>query len=145
MRIGKSGPQIATENAAILRSYLEANRDTLPVLADGMLNKSAIARAAGLDRQIFTTNPAAKALLSEFGTVAAQTRAAPMAGPLGDLLRQKDAEISRLRDLVAKREVELSALRAEARTARQLKAIHDTMIETMRHVKPLPQPPENHG
>lgn len=134
----KNGQQIAKENAAKLEAWLEAHQAELPVLPDGSLNKSAVARLAGLDRQIFTTNPAAKEVLKRYG--------APSSRPhlhgdeqASEMRRQKDAEIGRLRDLLAKRELELSKLRQEVQAARQYKAMHETMIETMRHVKPPPK------
>jgi len=136
----KNGQQIAKENADKLAGWMEAHQAELPVLPDGTLNKSAIARAAGLDRQIFTTNPAAKEILARFGTPSARPHLAadPQAS---EMRRQKDAEISRLRDLLARRELELSKLRQEVQAARQLKALHETMVETMRHVKPPPGNP----
>lgn len=131
----KNGQQIAKENVSILAVWLEANKMALPTLPDGSLNKSAIARMAGLDRQIFVSNPAAKELLLQYGTVTTQPAREGVASVGVELLRKKDAEISRLRDLVAKREVELSALRKEVQSARQLTALHETMVETMRYVK----------
>ena len=60
----KNGQQIAKENVATLSAWLAAHKTELPMLPDGALNKSAIARAAGLDKQIFVSNPAAKGVAS---------------------------------------------------------------------------------
>lgn len=138
----KSGPQIAAENVATLGQWLEQHQAELPRLADGTLNKSGIARSAGLDRQIFTTNPKAKALLAQYGVLANRPhRPANLGLEASELLRQKDQEISRLRDLLAKRELELSRLRQEVQVARKLRAMHEVMVETLRHVKPVPGGP----
>lgn len=133
----KNGQQIGAENVAKLATWLEANKDRLPVWKDGTLNKSAIAREAGLDRQIFTTNPAAAAMLARYGVPSSRPH---LHGDVqaSEMRRQKDAEISRLRDLLAKRELELGKLRQEVQAARQLRAMHETMVETMKHVKPPP-------
>ena len=134
----RNGQQIAKENVATLSAWLAAHKTELPMLPDGALNKSAIARAAGLDKQIFVSNPAAKALLQQYGSVATGTRRDYLTSARVELLKKKDVEIARLQALVAKREIELGNLRKEVREARQLRAMHETMIETMRHVKPLP-------
>jgi hypothetical protein len=136
--VKKNGQQIARENVAILSAWLEGHKSDLPTLPDGSLNKSAIARGAGLDKQIFVSNPAAKALLQQYGSLATAARQDRPTSVGAALLRKKDVEIARLQALVAKRELELSNLRKEIREARQLRAMHETMIETMRHVKPLP-------
>jgi len=133
----KNGQQIGRENVAKLTTWLEANKGQLPVLKDGTLNKSRIAREAGLDRQIFTTNPAAAEVLARYGAPSSRPHPSDDV-QASEMRRQKDAEISRLRDLLAKRELELSKLRQEVQAARQLRAMHETMVETMRHVKPLP-------
>jgi uncharacterized phage protein gp47/JayE len=136
----KSGQQIAKENVESLRIWLESHKENLPRFADGTLNKSAIARSAGLDRQIFTTNPAAKELLSQYGAPSSRPRTPSEASTeVRELIRKKDAEIARLRDLIAKRELELDRLRKEANAAKQLKAMHELMVDTMRHVKAPPQ------
>jgi hypothetical protein len=137
----KNGQEIAAENAETLRKWLAAHAAELPYLADGTLNKSAIARAAGLDRQIFVSNPKAKALLAEYGRPSHQPhRPQHLATAAVEILHQKDTEISRLRDLLAQRELELTKLRQEVQAARKLKAMHDVMVETMRHVKQSPDP-----
>jgi hypothetical protein len=133
----RNGQQIGRENVAKLTTWLEANKDQLPVLKDGTLNKSRIAREAGLDRQIFTTNPAAAEVLARYGAPSNRPHLSDDV-QASEMRRQKDAEISRLRDLLAKRELELSKLRQEVQAARQLRAMHETMVETMRHVKPPP-------
>ena len=138
---GKNGQQIAKENAEKLGAWLEENKAALPTLPDGTLNKSVIARSAGLDRQIFVSNPAAKALLGQYGAPSSRPHL-PGDAQASELRRQKDAEISRLRDLLAKRELELSKLRQEMQVARKYKAMHETMVETMRHVKPPPDEPK---
>ena len=135
--INKSGQQIAKENVEKLGAWLESNKDKLPVLTDGKLNKSRIAREAGLDRQVFTDNPAAKELLKQYGVPSGQPHLHGDA-QASEMRRQKDAEISRLRDLLAKRELELSKLRQEVQAARQFRAMHETMVETMKHIKPPP-------
>lgn len=135
----KSGRQIAAENIEILSQWLQQHETELPRLADGTLNKSAIARKAGLDRQIFTTNPKAKALLEQYGVLSNRPhRPANLGAEASELLRQKDKEIWRLRELLAKRELELTRLREEVQAARKLRAMHEVMVETMRHVKPMP-------
>lgn len=136
--MNKSGQQIAKENVAKLEGWLNANKGKLPVLNDGTLNKSKIARDAGLDRQIFRDNPAAIDLLKQFGVPSKQPHLHSGDPQAAEMRRQKDAEISRLRDLLAKRELELSKLRQEVQAARQLKAMHDAMVDTMKHVKPPP-------
>ncbi len=137
----KNGQQIAKENVARLSAWLADHKTALPTLPDGTLNKSAIARAAGLDKQIFVTNPAAKALLQQYGSLGTKTKRDDASAVGVNLLEKKDAEIARLRSLVAKRELELSNLRKEVNASRQLRAMHETMVETMRHVK---APPEKH-
>jgi hypothetical protein len=142
MRVAKSGIQIAAENVEKLKQWLDANKHALPAFPCGILNKSAIARSAGLDRQVFVTNPAAKALLAEYGNLPNRPYQSTKQGSEGrELLRQKDSEISRLRELVAKRELELAELRKKAKAAEVLKAMHEMMLETMRHVKPPPSTP----
>ena len=137
MTPGKSGPQIAKDNVAKLATWLEANKDRLPVWKDGTLNKSGIAREAGLDRQIFTTNPAAAEVLARYGAPSSRPHLHNDA-QASEMRRQKDVEISRLRDLLARRELELSNLRQEVQAARQFRAMHEIMIETMKHVKSPP-------
>ena len=135
----KSGQQIAAENVETLNQWLKQHETELPRLADGTLNKSAVARSAGLDRQIFTTNPKAKALLEQYGVLSNRPhRPANLGAEASELLRQKDMENSRLRDLLAKRELELTRLRQEVQVARKFRAMHEVMVETMRHVKPMP-------
>jgi uncharacterized phage protein gp47/JayE len=135
----KSGQQIAKENVETLRLWLESHSESLPRFSDGTLNKSAIARLAGLDRQIFTTNPAAKELLAKYGAPSSRPRTPSDASTeMREMMRKKDDEIARLRQLVAKREVELDRLRKESASAKQFKAMHDVIVETMRHVKNPP-------
>ena len=136
----KSGQQIAAENVETLGKWLEEHKIELPRLADGTLNKSSIARSAGLDRQIFTTNPKAKALLEKYGIISNRPKRPTNLGEeVSELFHQKDKEISRLRDLLAKRELELSKLRQEVQVARKFRAMHEVMVETMRHVKSMPE------
>ncbi len=136
----KSGQQIAAANVETLSKWLAAHAAELPRLPDGTLNKSGIARAAGLDRQIFVTNPKAKALLAEHGKPSHQPHRPPqLETAVSELLRHKDDEISRLRQLLARRELELAKLRQEVQAARKLQAMHELTCETMRHVKPPPQ------
>ena len=136
--MNKSGQQIAKDNVAKLSHYLELNKEHLPAFADGTLNKSAIARAAGLDRQIFTTNPEAQRVLKLYGLPSNRPHVVSNLEE-NELRRKKDAEISRLRALLSSRELELSKLRQEVQILRQYKAINETMVDTMRHVKPPPK------
>ena len=138
MTPGKSGRQIAKENAERLAEWLEAHKDSLPRHRDGKLNLSELARLADQDPQMFRTNPAAKQLLQKYGAIFTNRASLPSDGQVSEMLRQKDAENSRLRDLLAKRELELSKLRQEVQLLRKLKALHETTVETMRHVKPPP-------
>ena len=141
MTPGKSGQQIAKENAQRLADWLEANKDSLPRHRDGKLNLSELARQAGQDPQMFRTNRAAKDLLKKYGAIFTDRPSLPSAGQISEILRQKDAENSRLRDLLAKRELELSKLRQEVHLLRKLKALHEATVETMRHIKPPPGNP----
>ena len=137
----KSGKQLAKEHAEKLAVWMQANKDALPTLPSGELNQSAIARGAGLDRQIFTNNPVAQKLLEQYGGAPAGTprRPDPTTQEESEVRRRQAAEVSRLRDQVAARELELSRLRREVRLLRQHKEMHDMMVETMRHIKPPPK------
>lgn len=142
--INKSGKQLAKEHAETLGAWMLANKDALPTLPSGALNQSAIARAAGLDRQIFTSNPVAQRLLEQYGGVPSGPlrRTDPGAQEESEVRRRQAAEVSRLRDLVAARELELSKLRREVLLLRQHKKMHDMMVDTMQHIKPPPPQPE---
>jgi hypothetical protein len=64
-RLRKSGIQAAQENVDALIDFLEAHADE-PLPRFGVeLNKTAIARECGFDRQVFRTNPRCRALVEE--------------------------------------------------------------------------------
>lgn len=139
MPTNKSSQEVGREYVAQLRRWFEANKDlssyTWP---DGTLNKGGIATAAGVPRGVLQANEQAQALLAEFGTPHRRDLRPATSVEDRETLRRKDAEISRLLGVVADRELELSKLRRKAAEADQLRAIHDAMIETMRHVKASP-------
>lgn len=126
-----SGAVIGAENATRVRAYLDglaAKGQPLPA-REGKLNVSAVAVAAGVDRQVLYKNPAAKAAIEEaasrLGLDAIEAR------PEAAVRDQRDQRIQRL-------EQENAALRAEAielrRRVRQLQHVEDMMIETGRRV-----------
>lgn len=139
--MNKSGKVVAKENLVKLSSFLEANQGALPRLRDGTLNKSAIARLAGLDRQMFRDNPGALPLLHQYGSTNGQARASVGPGVSAveaEARRKLSAEVSDLRHKVAARELELTKLRSEVLALRRHKALHDAMVESLRHIKPPP-------
>lgn len=135
-----SGKQVGDQNVAKLAAWLEANKEKLP-LFNGRLNKSRIAKEAGFDRQVFEDNPAARALLAQYGDAARQPRLPAVATDVQALekIQRLEAEVSRYRDLSAKRSVELEKRRKEATERDAQLRVFETMIETMR--KP-PTPPK---
>lgn len=141
MTPGKSGQQIAKVNAQRLAEWLEVHKDTLPRHPDGKINLSELARQAGQDVQMFRTNPAAKELLQKYGAAFSNRASISSDGQVTEMLRKKEGENSRLRDLLAKRELELSKLRLEVQLLRKVKALHEATVETMRHIKPPPGNP----
>lgn len=62
---GKSGVEVAQEHVDALIEYLEQHNDQpLPRYGGVELNKSAIAKACGFDRQLFRSNPRCAEILS---------------------------------------------------------------------------------
>lgn len=138
--------QLGDQNSATLAAWFAANESRLTTAEfsyeDGVLRQAAIARAAGVPKQIFTGNPAAKALLTKYGKPANRSaRESTSYNGEADLLRKKDATISQLNDKVQKREIELNRLRKEVAAFRQREAARQLMLETGKHVK-LPSAPQ---
>lgn len=127
----KSGQEVGTENVVRVRAYLnglEAAQRRLPE-RDGKPNMSAIALAAGVDRQVLYKNPAAKACIEEAASrLGLEVYEARSAAPTRDLRDQR----------IHKLEQENAALRAEAlhlrRRLRQVQHLEDHMVETGRRV-----------
>jgi hypothetical protein len=126
-----SGAALGAENAARVRAYLgnlEAAGRGLPE-RDGKPNMSAIALAAGVDRQVLYKNPAAKAAIEE---------AAARLG-LGAFEPRPEQSVRDLRDQrILKLEQENAALKAEnsdlRRRLRQLEHVESHIAETGRRV-----------
>jgi hypothetical protein len=139
-----SGRQIGDQNVEKLRRYLEVNASKLPTFS-GKLNKSRIAKEAGLDRQVFENNPAAAALLAQYGDASRQSRLQSFATPDAEALekiQRLEADVSKFRDLAAKRSVELEKRRKEAVEKDARLRVFETMMETMRNP---PVPPTKEG
>ena len=126
----KSGAQIGAENATRLKAYfagLQAAGQGLPE-RDGKANISAIALAAGVDRQVLYKNPAAAAALAEavalLGLAPPQRQEPQVAARDG-----RDQRILKL-------EQENAALKAEnldlRRRVRRLEHVESHMVETGR-------------
>jgi hypothetical protein len=139
--------QIGDQNASTLSTWFEANEARLAAefcYPDGVLKQSAIAKAAGVSKQIFTSNPVAKALLTKYGKPSTGIiRELESYGAADELMRKKDATISQLTDKVQKREIELLRLRKEVAALRQREAARQIMLETGKHVKQFQ--PESNG
>ena len=134
-----NGQQLGQQNVEKLRRYLEANAGSLPSF-NGKLNKSRIAKDAGLDRQVFENNPSAAELLAQYGDASRQARLPAVAtdAQAAEKIRRLEAEVSKFRDLAAKRAVELEKRRKEAvENSTQLR-VFETMMETMRNPPRLP-------
>lgn len=131
----KSGAQIAKENTAKLKSWLDSHSEEIPRLQDGRVNKSRLAEMVGLDRQVFVTNPGCKTILESLeGGVA---RAKPLVPPdLQKLIEARDRQISSLMAQVARREAELNGLREEVQRLRCADARFAHLIETGRRFPP---------
>ncbi len=132
------GEQLGAQNLEKLKRYLETHKDSLP-LFNGRLNKSRIAKDAGLDRQVFENNPAASALLAQHGEATRLTRLPPVATESEALekIRRLEAEVSKFRDLAAKQSVELAKRRKAAVECDTKLRVYETMLDTMRK-PPMP-------
>jgi hypothetical protein len=137
-----SGRAKGAENVAKLKAYLDANRDRLPRF-DGKLNKARIAKEAGVDRQIFINNPAAIGLLTEYGDASVEARIPTVISDAQAMekIQRLEAQVSKFRDLAAKREVELAKRRRESAENETRLRVFEAMMETMRNV-PMPPPAE---
>ena len=135
-----SGKQVGDQNVENLRAYLEKNEGKLPMY-NGRLNKSRIAKEAGFDRQVFEDNAAALALLAKFGDAQTQPRLPTVAtdAQAMEKIQRLEAEVSKFRDLAAKRSVELAKRRMESTEKDARLRVFETLIETMRK-PPLPPP-----
>jgi hypothetical protein len=133
-----NGKQIGAQNVEKLRRYLEVNAGKLPSF-NGRLNKSRIATEAGLDRQVFENNPACTALLAQYGDASRQSRLPAVAADSEAMekIRRLEEEVSKFRDLAAKRAVELEKRRKESAENNTQLRVFETMMETMRN-PPLP-------
>ena len=133
-----SGRVKGAENVAKLKAYLEANKDHLPQF-DGKLNKARIAKEAGVDRQVFSNNPSAISLLAEYGDGSTGPRlpAVVSDSQAMEKIQRLEAQVSKFRDLAAKREVELAKRRRESAQNEAKLRVFEAMMETMRNV-PLP-------
>lgn len=136
-----SGRAKGAENVARLKAYLEANKDRLPQF-DGKLNKARIAKEAGVDRQVFSNNPAAISLLAEYGDGSTGPRISAVVSDSQAMekIQRLEAQVSKFRDLAAKREVELAKRRRESAQNEAKLRVFETMMETMRNV---PMPPQS--
>jgi hypothetical protein len=133
--------QIGDQHAAKLTDWFERNEGNLANFrhADGSLYQSRIASDAGVPKQIFTSNPLARALAGKYGAPVQRSENRSYAtGDVAELLRKKDTEIMRLRDQLAKREIELDRLRRESVAFRQKEAARELMLCTMRRVSTPP-------
>ena len=134
-----NGQQVGQQNAEKLRRWLEANKDNLPMF-NGRLNKSRIAKEAGIDRQSLDDNPGCVALLALYGDAARQPRLPAIATTDADAMekiRRLEMEVSKFRDLAAKQSVELGKRRKEAVEKDMQLRVFNTMMETMRNPPPL--------
>jgi hypothetical protein len=141
-----SGKQSGDLNVEKLRLYLEAMKarnEALPIF-NGKLNKSRIAKEAGFDRQVFDDNPTAHDLLAQYGDAERQPRLPVVATDAQALekIQRLEAEVSRFRDLAAKRSVELEKRRKEATEKDTKLRLFEVMMETMRNP---PVPPTREG
>ena len=122
---GKSGVAVAEEHFQALRAYLQANKGVPLPRTGAELNKSAIARACGFDRQVFRTNPRCAQLL------AAADGADPKNGETAfskaqearETIAKSDREMLALEEQNVRLMVENAALRRELDRYRQLSAM----------------------
>jgi Family of unknown function (DUF6262) len=130
-KLAISGAAAGAENAARVRTYLEnleAVGRGLPE-RDGKPNMSAIALAAGVDRQVLYKNPAARVAVEEAATRLGLEAFEPRATqPVRDL---RDQRILKLEQENASLKAENSELR---RRLRQLEHMESHMAETGRRV-----------
>lgn len=130
----KSGQQIGQDYVAALEAYLQALRTEGKGLPsrNGKVSMSAIALAAGVDRQSLYKNPNCRALLEtaaqEMGLSGIEAREAP--APKDD---GKDQRIQTLEAQVASLQAEVHGLR---RQLVRFSHIENHMIETGRRVIP---------
>lgn len=122
---GKSGVAVAEEHVQALEEYLRAHAG-LPLPRTGTeLNKSAIARACGFDRQVFRTNPRCAQLLAAAEAADRPTgeTALSKAQEARETITKSDREMLALEEQNVRLMVENAALRRELDRYRQLNAI----------------------
>ena len=124
-RLRKSGIQAAQEHVDALIDFLEAH-DGEPLPRFGLeLNKTAIARECGFDRQVFRTNPRCRALIEEADTMDREQHNDRLSQAEFERERKGKSEKDRnaLEDRILKLAVENRALKQELQRFRQLQEV----------------------
>lgn len=130
-RLRKSGIQIAQEHVDALIDFLEAHANE-PLPRFGLeLNKTAIARECGFDRQVFRTNPRCRALIEEADTKDREQHHDRLTQAEFERERkgQSDKDRHALEERILKLAVENRALKQELQRFRQLQ---DVLLRTGR-------------
>lgn len=121
----KSGIQAAQEHVDALIDFLESHADE-PLPRFGVeLNKTAIARQCGFDRQVFRTNPRCRALIEEADTKDREQHHDRLTHAEFERERKGKSEKDRyaLEDRILKLAVENRALKQELQRFRQLQEV----------------------
>lgn len=137
IRLRKSGIQVAQEHVDALIDFLEAHAHE-PLPRFGVeLNKTAIARECGFDRQVFRTNPRCRALVEEADARDREQHHDRLTQAEFERERkgQSDKDRHALEERILKLAVENRALKHELQRFRQLQ---DVLLRTGRI--PTPQP-----
>lgn len=137
-RLRKSGIQVAQEHVDALIDFLEAHANG-PLPRFGLeLNKTAIARECGFDRQVFRTNPRCRALIEEADTKDREQHHDRLTQAEFERERkgQSDKDRYALEERILKLAVENRALKQELQRFRQLQEV---LLRTGRI--PTAQPP----
>lgn len=125
VRLQKSGIQVAQEHVDALIDFLEAHANE-PLPRFGLeLNKTAIARECGFDRQVFRTNPRCRALIEEADTKDREQHHDRLSQAEFERERKGKSEKDRnaLEDRILKLAVENRALKQELQRFRQLQEV----------------------
>ncbi|MCM2500081.1 hypothetical protein [Neorhizobium galegae] len=124
-RLRKSGIQVAQEHVDALIDFLEAHEGE-PLPRFGLeLNRTAIARECGFDRQVFRTNPRCRALIEEADTKDREQHHDRLSQAEFERERKGKSEKDRnaLEDRILKLAVENRALKQELQRFRQLQEV----------------------
>lgn len=145
-----NGRQIAEENVRKLRAWADEIRrpeDWAAFIANGQLNRSAIAGACGFGRSVFAQNPAAKALFFEIegrlhengilqpradrdiGATDTSTQAQHHTAEADDKTRRLEGEIRRRDERIAAQMAEITGLRERLR---RLEHVEQVMLSGRR-------------